>query len=76
MPRFSLIVATVSRTNELRRLLESLTQQGFSDYEVILVDQNDDDRLRDIMDEFAGRVPLFRVSSPKGVSRARNNGIL
>jgi glycosyltransferase involved in cell wall biosynthesis len=75
LPRFSLIVATVSRTNELRRLLESLTQQDFSDYEVILVDQNDDDRLRDVMDEFAGRVPLTRIFSPKGVSRARNNGI-
>jgi glycosyltransferase involved in cell wall biosynthesis len=76
LPRFSLIVATVSRTNELRRLLESLTQQDFSDYEVILVDQNDDDRLRDVMEEFAGRVALVRISSPKGVSRARNNGIL
>ena len=75
MPRFSLIVATMSRTNELRRLLESLTRQEFSDYEVILVDQNDDDRLQEVMDEFAGRVPLLRISSPKGACRARNNGI-
>lgn len=75
MPRFSLIVATISRTKELRRLLESLTQQEFSDYEVILVDQNDDDRLQDVIREFAGRVPLLRISSPKGVSRARNTGL-
>jgi glycosyltransferase involved in cell wall biosynthesis len=75
VPRFSLIVATVSRTKELRRLLESLTRQGFSDYEVILVDQNDDDRLHDVIEEFADRVPLLRISSPKGVSRARNNGL-
>src|ERR1700739_676848 len=40
MPRFSLIIATLSRTTELRRLLESFTEQEFSDYEVILVDQN------------------------------------
>jgi len=70
-----LIVATISRTKELRRLLESLTQQEFSDYEVILVDQNDDDRLQDVIREFAGRVPLLRISSPKGVSRARNTGL-
>jgi glycosyltransferase involved in cell wall biosynthesis len=75
VPRFSLIVATMSRTNELKRFLESLTQQDFSDYEVILVDQNDDDRLQGIIDEFAGRVPLLRISSPKGASRARNNGL-
>ena len=43
MPRFSLIIATIARTDELRRFFVSLTQQGFSDYEVILVDQNDDE---------------------------------
>ena len=74
MPRFSLIIATLSRTTELRRLLESFTQQDFSDYEVILVDQNDDDRLQEVMDEFAGRVPMERIFSPKGVSTARNHG--
>jgi glycosyltransferase involved in cell wall biosynthesis len=74
VPRFSLVVATIGRTNELRRLLESLTQQEFSDYEVILVDQNSDDRLQDVLNEFVERVPLIRISSPKGVSRARNNG--
>src|ERR1700759_5362286 len=75
MPRFSLIIATLSRTTELRQLLESFTQQEFSDYEVILVDQNDDDRLQQVVDEFAGRVPIERIFSPKGVSTARNYGI-
>ena len=75
MPRFSLIIATLSRTTELRGLLESFTQQDFSDYEVILVDQNDDDRLQEVVDEFAGRVPIERIFSPKGVSTARNCGI-
>ncbi len=75
MPRFSLIVATLSRTTELRGLLESFTQQDFSDYEVILVDQNEDDRLQAVVDEFAGRVPIERIFSPKGVSTARNYGI-
>lgn len=74
MPRFSLIVPTIARTAELRRLLESLAQQAFSDYEVILVDQNCDDRLHEVLNEFVDRVPILRVSSPKGVSRARNNG--
>lgn len=75
MPRFSLIVPTIARTDELRCLLQSLTQQGFMDYEVILVDQNDDDRVQEVMDDFAGRVPLTRTSSPKGASRARNVGL-
>ena len=69
---FHMIVATIGRTKELRRLLESLTQQEFSDFEVIVVDQNDDNRLDEVMDEFDGRVPLMRIFSAKGVSRARN----
>jgi glycosyltransferase involved in cell wall biosynthesis len=75
MPRFSLIIATLSRTTELTQLLESFTRQDFSDYEVILVDQNDDGRLQAVVDAFAGRVPIERVFSPKGVSTARNFGL-
>jgi glycosyltransferase involved in cell wall biosynthesis len=75
MPRFSLIVATIGRTSELRVLFESLLQQDFSDYEVILVDQNDDDRLGGVIDEFVDHLPIIRISSPSGVSRARNAGL-
>lgn len=75
MPRFSLIVATIARTDELRRLLLSLTQQEFSDYEVILVDQNDDDRIQNVIEEFADRLSLIRISSLKGACRARNTGL-
>jgi glycosyltransferase involved in cell wall biosynthesis len=75
VPRFSLIVATIARTDELRRLLLSLTQQEFSDYEVILVDQNDDDRIKNVIVEFEHRLTLIRISSPKGASRARNSGL-
>jgi glycosyltransferase involved in cell wall biosynthesis len=73
--RFSLIVPTIARTNELKRLLESLAQQEFCDYEVILVDQNYDDRIQEVVDEFVDRVPLIRVSCPKGASKARNVGL-
>jgi glycosyltransferase involved in cell wall biosynthesis len=76
LPRFSLIVPTIARTKELKILLQSLTQQDFMDYEVILVDQNDDDRLRDVMAEFVDRVPLIRASSPKGACKARNAGLV
>jgi glycosyltransferase involved in cell wall biosynthesis len=72
VPRFSLIVATIKRTTELRCLLESLAQQEFLDYEVILADQNEDDRVQKILDEFAGRVPLIRTRAPKGACKARN----
>ena len=73
--RFSLIVATLSRTSELETLFNSLTQQEFSDYELIVVDQNEDDRVRSLIDEFATVLPLVRITSPRGSSRARNAGL-
>lgn len=74
MPRFSLIVATVGRTRELRRFLSSLTRQEYSDYEVIVVDQNRDDRVINLLREFEGQITLAHVCCSPGVSKARNLG--
>jgi len=43
--RVSFIVATAGRTGELYRLLDSLAAQTHQDIEVVVVDQNPDDRL-------------------------------
>lgn len=70
----SLIVATVGRTGELERLLASLERQTFKDFEVIVVDQNGDDRLVPILAGHAGLV-LHHLRSPRGLSIARNVGL-
>jgi len=44
-PYFSLILATVGRTDELDRMFASLAAQTCRDFEVIVVDQNPDRRL-------------------------------
>lgn len=43
--KISLVVATLGRTAELQKLFQSLNGQSRSDFEVILVDQNADNRL-------------------------------
>ena len=45
MPRFSLIVPTLGRTTEVAKLFASIVDQGREDVEVIVVDQNDDERV-------------------------------
>jgi len=67
----SLIVATVDRTNELERLLASLDAQTFKDLEVIVVDQNCDDRLVPVLRTHEG-LRIRRLHSERGLSRARN----
>jgi glycosyltransferase involved in cell wall biosynthesis len=67
---FDLVLATMGRTSEPRRFLESLaTQTGFR---VIVVDQNPDDRLSSLIGDFETAFPIIRLRSEPGLSRARN----
>ncbi len=70
---FDLVLATVGRAHELRPLLDSLARQTHRSFRVIVVDQNDDDR---VAEELAGRpFEVLPVRSRPGLSRARNAGL-
>jgi len=76
-PRFSLVVASLGREAELWALFDSLLQQAPVPFEVILVDQNADDRLAAVVAAFAGRMALRRVTAPVvNSSFARNAGLV
>jgi len=70
----SLIVATINRVAELDRLLGSLEDQSCRDFEVIVVDQNPDDRLVSVLSRHACLV-IRHLRSERGLSRARNAGL-
>jgi glycosyltransferase involved in cell wall biosynthesis len=74
--KFSLILATLNRTTELSHFLSQLARQNYPSYELIVVDQNKDDRLNPILSEYNQQFPILHLRSEKGVSRARNAGIL
>jgi glycosyltransferase involved in cell wall biosynthesis len=71
LPSFDLVVATVDRIAELERLLASLAAQTHRAFRVLLVDQNEDDRLDLILQE-QRPFDLVRLRSERGLSRARN----
>ena len=74
--RFSLIVATLGRDRDVAALLDSLLAQGRSDLEVIIVDQNEDDRLGPVEAAYAPRLALRRLrSSVRNANHARNLGL-
>jgi glycosyltransferase involved in cell wall biosynthesis len=73
--RFSLILATVTRTTELERFLRSLEAQSRQDFELVVVDQNEDDRLTPILDRFSSIFPVRHLRSERGLSLARNVGL-
>lgn len=75
LPVVSLVVATVNRTRQLVRLLDSLLAQTCREFEVIIVDQNPEGVLQPIVERYEGKLALRRVNCGLGVSRARNAGI-
>jgi glycosyltransferase involved in cell wall biosynthesis len=75
MAVFSLIVGTVGRTTELSRFLGSIDAQSFKDLELIVVDQNPDDRLIPVLREFETRFRILHMRSRLGLSRSRNVGL-
>src|SRR5271157_840787 len=70
----SLIVSTLGRVQELDRLLTSLGKQTLTDFEVLIVDQNNDDRLDPILKGHPN-LPIRHLRSVRGLSRGRNVGL-
>jgi glycosyltransferase involved in cell wall biosynthesis len=72
----SLIVATRGRDQDVAVLLDSLLAQQLPALEVIIVDQNEDDRLGPIVAEYAPRLAVRRVRSQvANANHARNLGL-
>ena len=73
--KLSLVVSTLGRSHELEQMLESLEAQSFRDFDVIIVDQNRDDRLGPVLAK-PWSFPLRRIPTPtdRGLSRGRNVG--
>jgi glycosyltransferase involved in cell wall biosynthesis len=69
-------MGTVDRTSEPERLLASLKAQSHRDFELIVVDQNPDDRLVSLLRTYEDTLSITHIRERKrGASRARNIGI-
>jgi glycosyltransferase involved in cell wall biosynthesis len=77
--RFSFVIATLDDDGDLAPCLHSLAQllpvPGQGDFEVIVVDQNPDDRLCGLLAHWATRLRIRHLQVDfRGASRARNLG--
>lgn len=72
--KFSLILCTINRDKEVRDFLLSLNNQTYVDFELIIVDQNMDNRVLNILSDFK-QLNIIYLKSKKGLSKARNIGL-
>ena len=73
--KFSLILCTLERTNIICDLFDSLLTQNYKNFEVIVVDQNTDDRLDKILEIYSQNISIIHIKSVVGLSIARNAGL-
>ncbi|MDH4441205.1 MAG: glycosyltransferase [Rhizobium sp.] len=74
--KFSLIISTLGRHVEVLDFVRTIEAQTFRDFEVIIVDQNDDDALARAVQSLSPSFPLRykHVPGVRGLSRGRNLG--
>lgn len=73
--RFSLIIGTLNRHEEIKLCLESISKQNFKDFEVVIVDQSKDELTRNVVNESVLKCIKYRKVEFKGLSRARNEAL-
>ncbi len=76
-PMISLVVSTIGRPEDLRRMLASIETELRSGLtaELIVVDQSPDDRTRAVLEESRLPLPCRYLRSGIGVSAGRNAGL-
>jgi glycosyltransferase involved in cell wall biosynthesis len=73
-PAVSVIIATYNRSRYLPQTIESILQQRFRDFELIVVDDGSSDDTRQVLDSYGEAVRCFHQEN-RGPSAARNLGV-
>lgn len=73
--KFSFIIGTLNRSSELKYCIESLLAQSYSEFEIIIVDQSNDDLTEKLVKTFDEKRIIYNHVNFKGLSKARNYAI-
>jgi len=80
MPKVSVIIPAYNRSMYIAEAIDSIVQQTYSDWELIVVDDFSTDNTESIINDFiskygGNKIRYFKNECKKGVSGARNTGI-
>ena len=74
-PFFSIIIPTYNRALLIKKAIESVLQQNFYDWELIIVDDGSTDNTRGIVESYSNNRIRYIYQQNAERSEARNNGI-
>lgn len=74
MPEVSVIIPVYNAEKFIKKTIESVLNQTYKDYEIIIIDDGSTDNSKKILDEFKDKVRYFKQAN-SGVSSARNMAI-
>ncbi|MDH4262401.1 MAG: glycosyltransferase [Spirochaetia bacterium] len=76
MPLFSVIIATYNHAHLIKKCLDSLLSQTFTDWEAIIVNNYSGDNTIDVVNEFKdSRIRLINFRNHGVIAASRNEGI-
>lgn len=74
--KVSVVIPVYNREKFIKKCLDSVLDQTFNDYEIIIIDDGSDDKTIDIIELYASnKVKIFCNSLNRGVSYTKNYGI-
>ena len=75
MPKFSIIIPLYNKEKDIETTINSVLNQTFTNYEVILVDDGSTDNSYKVVSDIEdSRIQIFKKEN-QGVSKARNYGV-
>ena len=77
MPKITVIIPAYNVEDYIHKSLDSIVNQTFDDYEVLVVNDGSADRTAEIIDEYAAKYPFIQAihQANAGQSAARNKAI-
>ena len=78
MLRFSIIIPVYNTSKYLSICFDSLLDQGFDNYEVVVINDGSTDNSEDIINQYKSKFRNFKYIKQEnsGLSVSRNNGVL
>lgn len=75
MPRLSIITINLNNASGLRKTIESVVNQTYTDFEYIVIDGNSIDGSVEVIKEFEDKITYWVSEPDKGIYSAMNKGL-